>query len=155
MKKLFLTLAIFLLGIMPAFSVTEQDALKFFESYVEAANNYNKNLIDYYSPNAIIKRVVVRPDGTKGTAVFAMKDYATQMKIGETTARMRNYKNYYTNRKVTKIGNNYKISCLRQPSLDSYKLPAYFVVSKSSGSWKIVEESMETKVQIFDRYVKK
>ena len=115
---------------------------------------YN-NLIDYYSPNAVIKRVVVRPDGTKGTAVFAMKDYATQLRLGQTTAKFRNYKNYYTNRKVTQTPNGYKISCLRQPSGETYKLDAYFVVSDKSGKWQIVEESMDTKVQIFDSYVKK
>ena len=51
----------------------------------------------------------------------------------------------YTDRKITKIGNNYKISCMRQPSLSSYKLPAYFVIGKdASGAYKIKEESMHT-----------
>ena len=78
---------------MPAFAGTQAEALKFFDSYVNAANTYSNNLLDYYSPNAKIIRVVVRPDGTKGTATFAMKDYAYQMKIGAATAKIRKYKN--------------------------------------------------------------
>ena len=139
---------------MPVFAGTKEEALKFFDSYVNAANTYSNKLLDFYSPNAKIIRVVVRPDGTKGTANFAMKDYATQMKIGAATAKIRNYKNYYTNRVAKKTSNGYKITCLRQPTGETYKLNAYFVVSNASGKWKIVEEMMETKVQAFDRYTK-
>ena len=64
------------------------------------------------------------------------------------------YKNYYTNRVVTKIGNNYKITCFRQPSGETYKLNAYFILSDATGKWKIIEEMMQTKVQAFDKYTK-
>ena len=153
MKKV-LAFIISILFSMPAFAGTQAEALKFFDSYVNAANTYSNNLLDYYSPNAKIIRVVVRPDGTKGTATFAMKDYAYQMKIGAATAKIRKYKNYYSNRVATKTTNGYKIKCLRQPTGETYKLNAYFVVSDASGKWKIVEEMMETKVQAFDRYTK-
>ena len=154
MKKIFLSIVFLFLFSVSAFAGAKEDALKFFDSYVNAANTYSNKLLDYYSPNAKIIRVVVRPDGTKGTATFAMKDYATQMKIGAATAKIRNYKNYYTNRVVTKTSNGYKITCLRQPTGETYKLNAYFVVSNASGKWKIIEEMMETKVQAFDRYTK-
>ena len=97
MKKVLLILMFVAVLCVPAFAGTKDDAMKFFDSYTKAANRYDDNLIDYYSPNAIIKRVVVRPDGTKGTAVFTMKDYATQLKLGQTTAKIRNYKNYPKN----------------------------------------------------------
>ena len=43
----------------------------------------------------------------------------------------------------------YKISSLRQPSGESYKLKAYMVVRKQpSGKWLITEEMMQTKVQM-------
>lgn len=154
MKRIFSILIIMVLFAIPSYAGTKEDALKFFDSYVNAANNYSNNLLSYYSPNAKIIRVVVRNDGTKGTANFAMKDYAYQMKIGAATAKVRNYKNYYTNRVATKTSNGYKITCLRQPSGETYKLNAYFVVSDASGKWKIIEEMMETKVQAFDRYTK-
>ena len=154
MKKIFLLLIIILILAVPAFAGTKEGALKFFDSYVNAANNYSNNLLDYYSPNAKIIRVVVRNDGTKGTANFAMKDYAYQMKIGAATAKIRKYKNYYTNRVATKTSNGYKITCKRQPTGENYKLNADFVVSDATGKWKIIEEMMETKVQAFDKYTK-
>ena len=154
MKKIIITLLMSVFVILESFAGTQADALKFFDSYVNAANTYSNNLLDYYSPNAKIIRVVVRPDGTKGTATFAMKDYANQMRIGAATAKLRNYKNYYTERVATKTSNGYKITCKRQPSGETYKLNAYFVVSDASGKWKIIEEMMETKVQAFDKYTK-
>ena len=43
----------------------------------------------------------------------------------------------------------YKVSSLRQPSGETYKLKAYMVVKKQpNGKWLITEEMMETKVQI-------
>lgn len=154
MKKIILIILVFLFSGINSFADTQKDALAFFDSYVNAANTYSNNLLDYYSPNAVIKRVVVRPDGTKGTATFSMKDYAAQMKIGAVTAKVRKYKNSYTDRVVEKTPQGYKITCLRQPSGETYKLNAHFVVSNATGKWKIVEELMETKVQAFDKYTK-
>ena len=39
-----------------------------------------------------------------------------QMKLGQAGAKLRNYKNNYTDITVTKSGNGYKVSSLRQPS---------------------------------------
>ena len=154
MKKIVLSLILSIIFVVPAFAGTQAEALKFFDDYVNAANTYSNNLLSFYSPNAKIIRVVVRKDGTKGTATFAMKDYAAQMKLGAATAKIRKYKNYYTNRTATKTSTGYKINCLRQPSGETYKLNAYFVVSDASGKWKIIEEMLETKVQAFDKYTK-
>lgn len=154
MKKMFFTILLAVIFSAPAFAGTQQEALAFLDSYINAANNYAKDLDTYYAPNAVIKRVVVRPDGTKGTAIFSMKDYIHQMKLGAATAKLKKYKNSYTNKVATKTANGYKITCLRQPSGETYKLNAYFIVSDVTGSWKIIEESMETKVQAFNKYTK-
>ena len=78
------------------------------------------------------------------------------MKIAQAGAKLRQYKNHYSNISITKISNNkYKISSLRQPAGESYKLKTYTVVQKqSNGKWIIVEELMQTKQQIFLRYAK-
>ena len=69
---------------------------------------------------------------------------------------MRNYKNNYTNITALKVGNGYKISALRQPSGEKYKLKTYMIVAKQpSGKWVIVEEMMQTRVQTFLKYAKK
>ena len=78
------------------------------------------------------------------------------MKIGQAGAKLRKYKNNYSNITVTPVENGFKVSSLRQPSGETYKLKAYMVVQKqASGKWLIVEELMQTKEQIFLRYADK
>ena len=131
MKKIFITLCSLIIGLSANASVSADQALSFFSKYIDSANNYKEDIINFYSPDAKIIRIVVKPDGTKVKADTNMKKYAEQMRIGANLAKMRKYKNYYTERKVTKVGNDYKISCLRQPSTSDYKIPAYFIIEIS------------------------
>lgn len=81
--------------------------------------------------------------------------YISQMKMGQKGAKMRKYKNSYTDIKAEKVNDGYKISSLRQPSGENYKLKTYMIVQKQpSGKWLIVEEMMQTKVQTFLKYAK-
>ena len=132
-----------------------KDALNFFYSYVNAANTYSNNLPSYYSPNAKIIRQVVKPDGGLANAYTNTDTYVKQMKIGQATAKMRKYTNSYSNVNIHSLGDGkYKISSLRQPKGETYKLKAYMIVKKINGRWQIIEELMQTKEQIFLRYAK-
>lgn len=151
MKKILLTLLA--LVIMPATvfaASTKQEALTFFNNYVNSANNYNPVISTMYSPSARIIREIVKPDGSTVTRVTNTQRYISEMKKAQIVAKVRQYKNNYTNVKVEQIGTDtYKVSSLRQPSGESYKLKAYFVVKKQpNGSWLIIEEMMQTKVQM-------
>ena len=54
------------------------------------------------------------------------------------------------------MGNGaYKVSSLRQPKGETYKLKTYMVVKKINGKWQITEEMMQTKEQIFLKYANK
>jgi len=156
MKKLLslLILLVMLTGIK-AFADDKQDVLNFFNSYVSAANSYSNTVGDMYSPNAKIIRQVVKPDGTTANAYTNTATYIKQMKIGQAGAKLRGYKNYYSNVTVTDLGNgSYKISSLRQPTGETYKLKTYMIVKKINGKWQIIEEMMQTKQQIFLKYAK-
>ena len=138
-----------------AFADESQEALKFFKSYVAAANDYNPDIIKMYSPEAKIIRQVVKPDGSLVDVETDTETYVSQMKLGQRGAKLRNYKNHYTDIKATKVDNGYKISSLRQPGGEKYKLKTYMIVQKqSSGKWLIVEEMMQPKVQTFLKYAK-
>lgn len=140
---------------LAVFANDQQEALNFFNSYVSAANSYSPTVATMYSPNAKIIRQVVKPDGTLVNVNTDTATYVKQMRLGQAGAKMRGYKNHYTNVTVTPMGNGaYKISSLRQPSGETYKLKTYMVVKKVNGSWKITEEMMQTKVQTFLRYAK-
>ena len=159
MKKLLSILTVFIMVFMTgmtAFANDAQEARQFFNNYVNAANTYSPTVATMYSPSAKIIRQVVKPDGGLVDVSTNTATYIKQMKIGQAGAKLRKYKNTYTNVTVTPVGNGaYKISSLRQPSGETYKLKTYMIVKKQpNGKWLITEEMMQTKEQIFLRYAK-
>lgn len=154
MKKLFLILVILISG-LGVFAGEKQDALTFFNSYVQASNSYSPALLGMYSNNAKIIRQVVKPDGTLVNVPFSVTDYKKQLRLSSKIAKIKGYKNYYSSINVTKVANGYKIDALRKPSLSNYRLRASMVVQQQSGGdWLIVEELMQTKEQIFLKYAR-
>jgi hypothetical protein len=154
MKRIFLIL--FMLITLPVFADEKQEALNFFNNYVSSANSYSATIADMYSPSAKIIRQIVKPDGTTANATTDTATYIKQMKLGQAGAKLRQYKNNYTDIVVTPYEDGYKISSLRQPSGETYKLKTYMIVKKQpNGKWLIVEEMMQTKVQMLLKYADK
>lgn len=154
MKKFLLTLIIFMFGLV-AFANEQLEALKFFNSYVNASNSYSPYLLNMYSDNATIIRQVIKPNGQLVNVYFSMNDYRRQMKLSAKLAKIRNYKNYYSNINVEKVSNGYKINSVRKPSLSDYKLKSSMIVQKQpNGKWLIIEELTQTKEQVFLKYAK-
>lgn len=154
MKKFFLTLIVLIFG-LSVFAGDREEALKFFNSYVSASNNYSSNLLNMYSDNARIIRQVIKPNGKLVNVNFSIDDYKSQMRLSAKIAKIRNYKNYYSDIDVTKVANGYKIDAMRKPSLSDYKLKTSMVVQKQpNGKWLIIEEVMQTKEQVFLKYAK-
>ncbi len=151
MKKLLMILALLSVFSLCVYADNKDDALQFFNDYVNAANTYSTTIPDFYSPSAKIIRQVVKPDGTLVDRETTTARYISEMKKGQAIAKVRKYKNYYSDVKISKINDTtYKISSLRQPTGETYKLKTYMIVKKQpNGKWQIVEEMMQTKVQIF------
>ncbi len=155
MKKLLLTFILMCGFTMSALADDKSEALAFFDSYVNAANTYSPTVTTMYSPSAKIIRQVVKPDGSTVDVNTDTATYIKQMKLGQAGAKLKKYKNTYTNISATPVSGGYKISSLRQPSGETYKLKTYMIVKKQpSGKWLITEEMMQTKEQIFLRYAK-
>lgn len=157
MKKYLLTLLTIIFISLAANADNKQEALDFFNNYVNAANSYSNEIEYMYSPSAKIIRQVVKPDGTTVNATTDTATYIKQMKIGQAGAKLRKYKNNYSNITVLPLEDgSYKISSLRQPTGEDYKLKTYMIVKKqANGKWLIIEEMMQTKVQTFLRYADK
>lgn len=156
MKKIVSLFITLLMLTVPAFANDLETAKEQFNHYVHAANNYNASLLNFYSPKAKIIRQVVKPNGTTANATTNMATYAKQMRISQSTAKMRKYKNRYKNISAVKVSNGVKVSALRQPSGESYWLKTYQIWQKQpNGNWIIIEEMMQTKQQIFLRYADK
>lgn len=158
MKKFLSLIAIFITFLcvgLQAFADDAADAKAFFNKYVNAANTYSTTIPDFYSPNAKIIRQVIKPDGSLVNVSTNTSTYMTQLKLGQATAKLRKYKNTYRNITVSKVANGYKISAERQPTGETYWLKTYQIVQKQpNGQWKVIEELMQTKEQIFLKYAK-
>ena len=149
MKKLLLTTLATLLISLSAFADDKEDVLATFDKYVKDANSYSTTIPNYYIENAKIIRVVNKKQGGQKAIVIPFDRYLKEMGQHSKLAKVTNYKNTYTNRKIEKIGNDYKVSSNRIPINDKVGLPAHFVFTKVGNSWKIKEESMTTNVQTF------
>jgi len=154
-KSIFLILFIMCFGIS-VLADNADDAKKFFNRYISAANSYSNSVPEFYSPNAKIIRQVVKPDGKTVDVPFTMEQYKKQMKISASVAKMRNYKNNYSNIKIKEINpNTYQIDAYRSPSTGADKLKISTTVQKQSGgNWLIIKEVMQTREQIFLKYEK-
>lgn len=157
MKKILFTLLTLSFISLAVFADDSKEALDFFNNYVNAANTYSSTIGDMYSPSAKIIRQIVKPDGTTANATTDTATYIKQMRLGQASAKLKHYKNTYTDINVTPLENGaYKVSSLRQPSGETYKLKTYMVVKKQpNGKWLIIEEMMQTKVQLFLKYADK
>ena len=134
----------------PISEIETKEVEAFFNSYVDSANNYKDDIQSKYDRKAVIKRVVIKPDGTKQTVVIPLDRYFKELKAGKNTAKLVNYKNTYTNKKYEKLGKDeYKVKTTRIPFKDKKGLNAHFIVKRTKNGLKISEESMETNVQKF------
>ena len=89
MKKYIITFITLAIVSLSAIADDKQDALNFFNSYVENANNYNPAVAEMYSPTAKIIRQVVKPDGTTVDVATDTATYIKQMKIGQAGAKIK------------------------------------------------------------------
>lgn len=154
MLKTLLLLTLVFSG-LGAFADEKQEALNFFNSFVNATNVYSIEVPHMYSDDAKIIRQVVKPNGQTVDVKFSIDDYRKQMKLSSKIAKIKKYKNEYSNVSITKVPEGYKIDSLRKPSLSDYKLKSSMVVKKQpNGKWLIVKELMQTKEQIFLKYAK-
>ena len=150
MRKIFTILIVFVSLSLQAFADNMTEAVAFFNKYVEAANTYSQELPSFYSPSARIIRQVIKPDGELVDKETDVARYVSEMKKSQALAKMRKYKNAYSDISATKINDTtYKVSALRQPTGETYKLKTYMIMQKqASGNWLIIEEMMQTKVQM-------
>lgn len=151
MKKLFLLFLLFCFSNnFTNAQATEDSVRKFFNEYVNAANALQEDVFQkYYTTNPKIIRVVEKKDGTTQSVNVPLKTYLDEAAKGRKLARITRYKNDYTDIKISKEGDDFKVSANRLPSPGG-KYPAYFIIGENeSGQLKIKVESMNTPRQEF------
>ena len=149
MKKILLLILSIIIFPLCVYADDISDVKAAFNKYVNDANSYSRNLPNYYINNAKIIRVVNKRRGGQHSIVIPYDRYLKELSGRSALAKAVNYKNKYTNIKITKHNGDYKLSATRIPRNDRVGLPCHFVYTKQDGSWKIKEESMTTNVQTF------
>lgn len=150
MKKIYVLLLFVLLIGAKSFATDVDEVKTFFNSFVNASNNYDTSYFNYYIQNPVIVRIVEKKNGTSESVTVAFSTYKKEGKIGAKLGRLRHYKNNYSIISVESEGKDYRLTASRKPSTSDYSLPAYFIIGKdSSGAWKIKKEVLHTKVQTF------
>jgi len=158
MRKILLLIPIFFIVLTISrvcAKLSHQDAINFFNEYVQSANNYETELLDMYDPNVKIIREVVKPNGETESVIVPSKRFFKELKIGQKTAKLRKYKNKYKNITAQEVSNGIKISAERQPKNEMYWLKMYQIVEHTNSGYKIKEEMMQTKVQVFLKHKNK
>lgn len=151
MKKIMFTLFLMcLLAVQVYAKATSVDVKNFFNSYVQAANNFEDNLFQkYYIASPKIIRVVEKKDGTTQSVIVPLAIYLEEGAKGRKVGKMLGYKNNYSNIQVTPYGKDFKVTAMRNPSPGG-KFPAHFIIGEdANGKLKIKEESMNTPRQEF------
>ncbi len=149
MKKLVLIILSVIFMPTYAFANDIEDIKAAFNNYINDANSYSKNLPNNYIQNAKIIRVINKKRGGQQSIVIPYDRYLKELKANSTLAKAVNYKNKYTNIKITKYNDFYKLTATRIPRNDKTGLFCYFIYVNENGKWKIKEESMTTNVQAF------
>lgn len=155
MKQKLILLFILLTTITPSQAKTTKDGMDFFTRYTNYANSYDEAILGMYSPDVKIIREVVKPSGETEQIVIPSKRFFKELKLGQKTAKIKNYKNKYKNIIVKEIPNGLQVSAERQPSNETYWLKMYQILQDTDGGMKITEEMMQTKVQAFLRHKNK
>lgn len=129
---------------------TADQVKEFFNSYVQAANNFDDNVFQkFYTASPKIIRVVEKKDGTTQSVTVPLKTYLDEAAKGRKVGKMLGYTNNYSNIQVVPFGKDFKVTAVRLPSPGG-KFPAHFIIGPdSNGNLKIKEESMNTPRQEF------
>lgn len=124
---------------------TADEVLTFFDNYVKSANSFDKDLFaKYYSGAPAIYRVVEKKDGSVESVKIPFDIYKKEAAKNRKFGKLARYKNSYSDLKVSRSGEDFKLEATRNPSPGG-SFSAYFIIGPDSdGNLKIKTESMNT-----------
>ena len=145
--RFFIILLVFLINIQSAQSATISEAAEFFNYFTSLSNSYSTELFQFYSPNAIIKRILIKNDGSKEEFTLQTHSYLKKLKLYSKIAGIKGYKNIYQGVTYKKHDGGFLISGYRTPTTNkTEKFPfSYLITQTASGKWVILEDITQTK----------
>jgi len=147
-KNFIITLiTLIFLASCPAFANSQniREAEVFIDKFQKSSHSYDENLTDMYADNAVIIRILEHENGETEKVILPTNKYKKFLKYVKIFAKIKGYKNHYTNLEYRAEGENVRVNGQRKTS-DGYMSPISMLVGKNkNGEWKIFEESTSTK----------
>lgn len=145
--KFFILILVLLINTQTAKSATISEAAEFFNYFTSLSNACSTELFQYYSPNAIIKRILIKNDGSKEEFTLQTQSYLRKLKLYSKLAGIKGYKNIYQGISYRKQSDGILISGYRTPTTNkTEKFPfSYLITQTASGKWVILEDITQTK----------
>ena len=113
MKHKIILLFILFTTVTSAQAETTKDGMAFFDKFTNYSNSYNEALLGMYSPDVKIIREIVKPSGETEQVIIPSQRFFKELKLGQKTAKIKNYKNKYKNIIVKEIPNGLQVSAER------------------------------------------
>ncbi|MCB1937353.1 MAG: hypothetical protein KDF59_15605 [Nitrosomonas sp.] len=123
--------------------------IEFFQKIVNLARNFDNSAIQYYSDDAKIHAYRRYPHGLERSMEFTGTQWKQVMELVMPVAKTRNDRSSYSDVRVVKSGENYKIKATRYSELKCYTDTGYYLVIEpdGNGSFRVIEQYMETQPQ--------
>lgn len=118
----------------------------FFKRFVELYQSYDISVSNLYSDNARIKNNRIYPLGIKKNNEITGSRYKSITKSALPLARKENDMSKYSNVRISKIGNNYKITADRYSTIKCYTDKNFYLVIKPliDSGFTIIEQFTES-----------
>lgn len=143
----FLMVALLLISVSAHVSANSQkiaEAKNFLNHFQQLSHKYDKKIVDMYSDNARIVRIVEHSNGKTERIKLPVKGYKKMLKFARFFAKIKGYKNYYKDLSYKMENENVRITGKRVNN-DGYKAPVSLLIGETpDGKIKILEEKTAT-----------
>lgn len=120
----------------------KQIATQCFQEYVKLGNEFNADLADLYSPEALIKNTRIYPDGTEKILRLPAEEYKTLIRNSVMLAKERKDLNEFTGTQYSLEKNRVSIKTKRYSVLKKYTSPLILLIGIEANERCIIFEEL-------------
>ncbi len=134
---------------LPRPATANEDAEHFFQKFITLAENFDPAIVNLYSEKAKIRSVRANPHGQVEEMELSGAEWKALVPRVMPMAKSQNDKSTFSNVKISKQGNKFKIKADRYSERKCYTDHGYYLIiePKASGELQIIEEYLETQPQ--------
>lgn len=122
----------------------ETAAKQLFQRYVQLRNNFDAEILQLYSPNAVVKVWIKHSNGAVQSSVLPFKQYRDLVLVSLASAKAKGDRSNFAKVVYQPEGNYIRISSQHSSQLSGLTTPPFASSSRDrSGQWMIFQEVTE------------